>query len=110
MTGAPIEKTWNFAESLGTQTVVEMPFSETAVIPRHLNIRELHTFLTKIAMTEVMDPKTPPPKAADNKGRSAQKFVLEVIVKRGSEQRSAYCRGNDAYATWHRWRVKLRSG
>jgi hypothetical protein len=59
---------------------------------------ELHTYLTQVALSDVLDPATPPPKAADAMGRSAQHFVVEVVVTRGDEHRRAISRGRDGYA------------
>ena len=53
---------------------------------------------TRVAVNEVLDPSTPPPKAADAMGRSAQNFVLETVVSRGGEYRRAFTRGRDSYA------------
>jgi short subunit dehydrogenase-like uncharacterized protein len=95
---SPAEKRWNFAEPLGDQAVVEVPFSEILLISRHVKTAELHTYLTKVALRDVLDPATPPPKAADAMGRSGQQFVVEVIVTRGDEHRRAISRGHDGYA------------
>ena len=75
-----------------------MPFSETVLLSRHVKTAEHHNYLTQVAITDVLDPSTPPPKAADAMGRSAQNFVVEVVVTRGDEQRRACTRGRDGYA------------
>ncbi|HET9787724.1 MAG TPA: hypothetical protein VFP47_11345, partial [Pyrinomonadaceae bacterium] len=95
---SPAQKNWIFAEPIGKQTVIELPFAEILLISRHLKTVELHTYLSQIAVSEVLDPATPPPKAIDAKGRSAQNFVVEVIVVRGNELRSVISRGRDGYA------------
>ena len=95
---APAEKTWHFAEPIGQQAVLEIPFSETILLSRHVKTGVHHNYITRVAVNEVLDPSTPPPKAADAMGRSAQNFVLEVVVARGGEQRRAFTRGRDAYA------------
>jgi short subunit dehydrogenase-like uncharacterized protein len=53
----------------------------------------------RVAIADVLNPSTPPPKAADAMGRSSQNFVVEVVVTRGDEQRRALTRGRDGYAT-----------
>ena len=58
-----------------------MPFSETVLLSRHVKTAEHHNYLTQVAITDVLDPSTPPPKAADAMGRSAQNFVVEVVVR-----------------------------
>jgi hypothetical protein len=80
MPSSAAQKRWNFAEPVGDQAVVELPFSEVLLIARHVKTTELHTYLTQVAITDVRDPATPPPKAADAMGRSSQNFVLERCV------------------------------
>ncbi|HET9885138.1 MAG TPA: saccharopine dehydrogenase NADP-binding domain-containing protein [Candidatus Binatia bacterium] len=95
---SPAQKNWHFAAPVGDQVVLEMPFSETVLLSRHVKTAEHHNYLTQVAITDVLDPSTPPPKAADAMGRSAQNFVVEVVVTRGDEQRRACTRGRDGYA------------
>jgi hypothetical protein len=95
---SPSEKTWKFAEPVGDQVVVEIPFSETILLSRHINTAEHHNYLTQVAIKEVLDASTPLPKAVDAVGRSAQTFVLDVVVRRGGDERRASTRGRDAYA------------
>lgn len=95
---SPAQKHWHFAEPVGDQVVLEMPFSETVLLSRHVKTTEHHNYLTQVAITDVLDPATPPPQAADSMGRSAQNFVVEVVVTRGDDQRRAVTRGRDGYA------------
>ena len=41
---------------------------------------------------------TPPPQATDERGRSAQVFVVDVQVRRGAATRRATVQGRDIYA------------
>jgi short subunit dehydrogenase-like uncharacterized protein len=95
---SPAQKKWHFAAPVGDQVVLEMPFSETVLLSRHVKTAEHHNYLTQVALTDVLDPSTPPPQAADALGRSAQNFVVDVVVSRGDEQRRACTRGRDGYA------------
>jgi hypothetical protein len=95
---SPSRSKWNFGPQLGDHALTEVPFSEMVLIPRHLKTREVRTFLNCGAIGDVMDAKTPTPKAADSTGRSPQRFVMEVEVSRGSESRGAIMRGRDIYA------------
>ena len=95
---SPAPKRWNFPEPLGDQVMVEVPFSEAILISRHVKTAELHNYLTQIAVSEVLDSATPAPKAVDAMGRSAQRFVIEVVVTRGDDHRRAISRGRDSYA------------
>lgn len=49
-------------------------------------------------LTDLRNPETPAPVAADESGRSAQIFLMDVIARRGSEERRTTARGRDIYA------------
>jgi hypothetical protein len=68
------------------------------LIPRHVKTAEVRTYLSERAISDIQDKPTPSPKAADETGRSPQRFVVEVQVRRGSECRRATMRGRDIYA------------
>ncbi|MGC2401195.1 MAG: saccharopine dehydrogenase NADP-binding domain-containing protein [Acidobacteriaceae bacterium] len=89
---------WEFGNPLGRQTLVETPFSEIVLISHHVQTAELHTWLSRIALDELRDPNTPEPKAADETGRSSQRFVVDVVAKRGGEVRRVRAQGRDIYA------------
>jgi short subunit dehydrogenase-like uncharacterized protein len=89
--------TWIFPEPLGSQAMVEVPFSEVVVIARHLKTARLDTFLGETALADVRDTATPPPTAVDERGLSAQRFVVEAIVRRGDQTRRATASGRDIY-------------
>jgi hypothetical protein len=75
-----------------------MPFTETILISQHVNTEELHNYLSEVAVSDVLDPATPYPKAVDAQGRSAQRFVMDVVITRNGERRRAIARGQDIYA------------
>lgn len=89
--------TWAFPEPFGSQAMVGIPFSEVVVIARHLKTARLDTFLSETALKDVRDPATPPPTAVDERGLSAQRFVVEAVVKRGGQTRRATAAGRDIY-------------
>jgi len=89
---------WSFGEPLGDQPVVQLPFSEVMTIHRHLDVGELRSHLNTAPLDELHDAATPPPSAADDSGRSAQRFVVDVVVRRGPETRRIRCSGRDIYA------------
>jgi short subunit dehydrogenase-like uncharacterized protein len=89
---------WSFAESFGAQEMVELPFTETILIGRHLRVSELHTYLNTAPLRELRDAATPPPVPADASGRSAQMFRVEVEVRQGGTVRRAAAHGQDIYA------------
>jgi hypothetical protein len=49
-------------------------------------------------LSDIRNPDTSVPAAADESGRSSQIFLVDVIARRGSEQRRAVARGRDIYA------------
>ena len=92
------EKHWNFGDPLNSQLVVEVPLSEIILIARHVKTAELHTYLSSVALSDIRNPATPAPKAADATGRSPQRFVVEVLAMRGGESRRIIAKGRDIYA------------
>jgi hypothetical protein len=94
---APRRK-WDFPAPFGAQDVVGLGFSEIITISHHLRTREIHAFMNLAPITDLRNPDTPEPVAADESGRSSQTFVVEVVARRGSEKRRAIARGRDIYA------------
>jgi short subunit dehydrogenase-like uncharacterized protein len=89
---------WSFPEPFGAQEMVELPFSETILIQRHLQLSELHSYMNTAPLRDLRDANTPPPVAADASGRSSQTFLVEVEVRLGSIVRGTTARGRDIYA------------
>ncbi|MFC4784198.1 saccharopine dehydrogenase family protein [Nocardioides sp. MAHUQ-72] len=89
---------WGFPDPLGRQAVVDLPFSEIVVMSRHLPVSEVDTCLSTVALQDVRDPATPAPEAVDETGSSAQRFVVEVVARRGEEERRVSASGRDIYA------------
>lgn len=94
----PTEKQWEFGEPLGRHTVVALPFPETILIARHIAAPEIHTYLSAVAVADIRDPRTPAPMPSDESGRSAQRFVVEVVARRATAVRAATAGGRDIYA------------
>jgi hypothetical protein len=92
------EMAWDFPKPFARQAVIELPLSEIVVIARHVRTSELHTYLSHTALRDLRDPTTPPPKPADETGRSAQIFLVEAVVKRGDQTRRIVAQGRDIYA------------
>jgi Saccharopine dehydrogenase NADP binding domain len=89
---------WNFPEPFGTQDVVEVPFTETILIDRHLRVREMRNYLNAAPLRDLRDPATPEPVAADEYGRSNQHFLIDVIARNGDDARHVTASGRDIYA------------
>lgn len=94
----PPRRSWAFPEPFDTQEVIELPFSEIVTIASHLRARNIHSYINLAPIADIRNPDTPPPQAADESGRSAQTFVMDVVVKNGNEERRATARGRDIYA------------
>jgi short subunit dehydrogenase-like uncharacterized protein len=89
---------WSYPSPMGDQAVVQMPFSEVITIDRHLDVGELRSYLNTASLEELRDADTPPPRATDERGRSAQQFVVDVVVRRGTDTRRTTATGRDIYA------------
>jgi len=89
---------WSYPQPLGNQPVVQLPFSEVVTISRHLRVGDLTSYLNSSSLADLRDESTPPPSAADPTGRSAQRFVVDVVVRSGAATRRLTASGRDIYA------------
>jgi hypothetical protein len=94
----PARRTWDFGAPLHVHDVVELPFTETTLIPRHIHVQELHNYVSEIAVRDVLDPTTASPTTGSPSGPSPQHFAIEVIVRSDQVQHRAIMRGRDIYA------------
>ena len=94
----PPGRSWNFPAPFGPQDVVGLSLAESIIIPRHLSTPEIRAYINLAPLTDLRNPDTPPPTAADESGRSAQIFLVDVVVRKGEEERRAVARGRDIYA------------
>jgi hypothetical protein len=92
------ETSWEFPEPFGPQEVIELSFSEVVLIARHLRTSRLHSYINHGPLRDLRDPSTPPPRAADESGRSSQTFLIEAHVRKGNEAERALAQGRDIYA------------
>jgi len=90
--------TWTFPEPFGRQDVVGLPFSEIITIAAHLQVTTVRSVFAGAALRELRDPNTPAPEAVDDTGRSAQRFVVDVLVRTGDDERRITASGQDIYA------------
>lgn len=72
--------------------------ADVVTIPSHLSIPEVRTYMTTEAARDLSAPDTPSPAAVDEHGRSAQTFLVDVVVRSGGTERRAVARGQDIYA------------
>jgi len=94
---API-RAMDFPPPFGRQESVLLTLSEAVLVPHHIACRNLHSWMNLAPLRDLRDPSTPPPTAADASGRSAQRFAVEVRVRRGSLRARASASGRDIYA------------
>lgn len=90
---------WAFPAPLGTRAVIgEFTMADVVTVPRHLAIPEVCTYMAADAARDVAAPDTPAPTAVDERGRSAQTFLVDVVVSAGGTHRRVVARGRDIYA------------
>ncbi|MGV9277256.1 saccharopine dehydrogenase family protein [Streptomyces griseosporeus] len=91
--------TWPFPDPVGPSPVVgEFTMADVVTVPSHLAVPEVRTHMTVTAARHVTAPDTPAPVPADDHGRSAQTFLVDVVVRSGGWERRAVARGQDIYA------------
>ncbi|MGW7365165.1 saccharopine dehydrogenase family protein [Streptomyces sp. NPDC054841] len=90
---------WDFPDPLGTRAVIgEFTMADAVTIPSHLSIPEVRAYMTIEAARDLSAPDTPAPAVVDERGRSAQSFLVDVVVRSGGTERRAVARGQDIYA------------
>jgi hypothetical protein len=80
-------------------TIGDYPSPESVLIPQHLATRDVEVFTTVEAIRDLRDPASGGPIAIDDRGRSAQTFMVHAEVVRDGEIRNAWAEGRDIYAT-----------
>lgn len=94
----PPSRKWTFPEPFGEQEVVPLSLSETITISHHLRTSEIGMYLNRRPLSDLRNPDTPPPQAADESGQSSQIFIMDVVVRSGATERRIVARGRDIYA------------
>ncbi|MGV9597114.1 saccharopine dehydrogenase family protein [Streptosporangium sandarakinum] len=90
---------WPFPDPMGPRTVIgEFTMADVVTIPSHLPIPEVRTYMAVEAARDLSDPDTPAPAPVDEHGRSAQTFLVDVVVRSGDAERRAVASGRDIYA------------
>ncbi|MER8220561.1 saccharopine dehydrogenase NADP-binding domain-containing protein [Streptomyces sp. NPDC094143] len=96
---APPTLEWAFPRPMGPRAVIgEFTMADVVTIPSHLAIPAVSTYMTVEAARDIAAPDTPAPAPADEHGRSAQTFLVDVVVRAGGAERRAVARGRDIYA------------
>lgn len=89
---------WAFDLPFGVQPMVALPFSEIVTMGRHLSVGAINSFLSTAPLEELRDTATRAPVAVDAQGRSAQRFMMEVVVANAHGKHHALATGQDIYA------------
>ncbi|MEU0696644.1 saccharopine dehydrogenase NADP-binding domain-containing protein [Streptomyces niveus] len=95
---SPKTGSWRFPPPLGVQETTELSTADQVTVSRHLRVPEIRVLMNRTPLRDLSDPATPPPTPADSDGRSAQTFVVDVVVRRAGERRRATVSGRDIYA------------
>ncbi|MFE9046107.1 saccharopine dehydrogenase family protein [Streptomyces sp. NPDC007818] len=91
--------TWPFPEPMGPRSVVgEFTMADVVTLPSHLSVPTVRTYMSTEAAGGVTGADTPAPTAVDARGRSAQTFLVDVVVRAGGTERRAVATGQDIYA------------
>jgi hypothetical protein len=92
---------WRFPEPMGERAVIgEFSMADIVTVPSHLRVPEVRTHMTVEAARDIASPDTPSPVAApsDERGRSDQTFLVDVVVRKDGAERRVVARGRDIYA------------
>ncbi|WP_405730745.1 saccharopine dehydrogenase NADP-binding domain-containing protein [Streptomyces sp. NBC_01537] len=96
---APPTLTWPFPDPMGPRAVIgEYSMADVVTVPSHLDVPEVRCYMTDVAAKELSASDTPAPSPVDERGRSAQTFLVDVVVRSGGTERRAVARGRDIYA------------
>ncbi len=94
----PPKLKWDFPPPFRKQEIIALPLAETVIISRHLRVPEVHAYMNLAPLDDLHNPTTPGPTPVDERGRSAQEFLMEARVRKGNEERRATAAGRDIYA------------
>lgn len=94
----PDPRCWTFPEPFGVQQMTPVPLAEVILIHRHLRPRKMVSLLNEKPLADLRDASTPAPSAVDERGRSSQRFMVEVQVTCGGQTSRAIAAGRDIYA------------
>lgn len=89
---------WDFPEPFGTQDASAFATADQVTLPRHVRTPEVRAVMNLAPLRDIRAEETPAPEPADADGRSAQTFLVEAVVRRGTEIRRAVAGGRDIYA------------
>ncbi|MFC5002158.1 saccharopine dehydrogenase NADP-binding domain-containing protein [Dactylosporangium cerinum] len=89
---------WPFPAPLGPRDVIgEFSMADIVTVPSHLAVPEVRTYMTTTAAAD-LSAGGAGPVPVDDRGRSAQTFVVDVLVRSGGTERRITAGGQDIYA------------
>jgi len=95
----PATLQWSFPAPLGPQSVIsEFTMADVVTVPSHLAVPEVRTYMTAKAASDLLSPDPTAPTAIDARGRSAQTFLVDALVRSGDTERRITAAGQDIYA------------
>ncbi|EWT01978.1 saccharopine dehydrogenase [Intrasporangium oryzae NRRL B-24470] len=90
---------WSFPEPTGVTPVVEgFTMADVVTIPSHVTVGEVVTYMATRAAADLAAASPTGPVSVDERGRSDQTFVVDVLVRAGGEERRLTASGQDIYA------------
>jgi len=89
---------WNFPSPIDTKEMIAIPLSEIITIAKHLNVKNIKTFVSKNAIDDIRSEDTPEPKPVDKKNRSSQHFCMQVVATKDNISNTIIAQGQDIYA------------
>ncbi len=97
--GSAAQTEWTFPAPVGRQIVVEeFTTADSVTLSRHVKFGHIREVMTLAPLGDLSDQDTSPPPSVDASGRSAQRFLVEAVVRRGKDERRATVSGQDIYA------------
>ncbi|MEV0646200.1 saccharopine dehydrogenase NADP-binding domain-containing protein [Phytomonospora sp. NPDC050363] len=90
---------WTFPDPIGDKAVIgEFTTADSVTVPHHLSAPVVNTYMTVEAVKDVVAADAIAPEPVDERGRSAQTFLVDVTVTAGGTRRRAVASGQDIYA------------
>jgi short subunit dehydrogenase-like uncharacterized protein len=89
---------WQFPVPFGDLAVASVPLSEIITISRHITANRIESFMNEAPLKDLGRADAPPPISADERGRSTQKFVMDVFASGEGVSRRIAAFGRDIYA------------
>lgn len=94
--GTPVN--WSFPKPINTKEMIRVPLTEIITISKHLNVKNINTYISLNSIEDIRNAETPEPKPTDKKNRSSQQFCMQVVATDNKKSRTIMAQGQDIYA------------